>query len=73
MDIRDPNLSVNLTAFRALQAEVARLDALAAALRSEIDHAAINDLRLPAAFGKRQGDAAVRANDILAVLERFAK
>ena len=42
MDIRDPNLSVNLTAFRALQAEVAKLDAEISTLRARLNagHAA---------------------------------
>ena len=37
MNIRDPNLPVNLTAFRALQAEVARLDALRAQVAHLVD------------------------------------
>jgi len=37
MDIRDPNLPVTLTCFRALQAEVAKLDAEISTLRARLN------------------------------------
>lgn len=47
-------------------------EAMVAALRAEIDHAAINDCRLPPAFGQRRGDLAVRSSALEAIADRFA-
>jgi hypothetical protein len=59
----------------AVEERLKRIDAetalkkLRALLQHEINHAAINELRLPAHFGKLEGDAAIRAGSIEACLE----
>lgn len=42
-----------------------------AALVAEIEHAALNDMRLPPSFGRALGRAAVPSETIEAVLQRF--
>lgn len=42
-----------------------------AKIQAEIDHAHINELRLVAPFGKLQGEIAVRASDLEAVISSY--
>lgn len=50
-------------------AAAAEREACIAAIQAQIDHAHLNELRLTPRFGKRQGEIAVRADDLEATLD----
>lgn len=61
-----------LRGFAAAIEDAARAS-FTAAIQAALDHAALNDLRLPPNFGRRTGDPAVRAGHLEATLEGISR
>ena len=59
--------------WQARAAVSAQVPQVLAALAAEVAHAAANDLRLRPNLGRLQGDLAIRASTIEAVIQRFSE